>query len=354
MGSATKRLQAWWKQLWREPPRSAREARPRLEALEDRMVPSGSRMLNLASQGASGAIAGALFQQGDPYSGDAGKLNPFLRLQNKWCQQTEQGYNTDSHNLQFNEVDRFTSALKLGDVRRVVVDGVAYREFVLDVNESRCRWPISLDQLRLYVGERGDLRGYNGRTQLLSGLHAVYDMDAQGDRWVKLDSRLARPGQADMVFLVPESVFGSAGSEAYVYLFSKFGEHFGADGGFEQWSTRASNTVTGSIFGSVFGDLNQNGGFDVGEQGAGGWVVWLDANNDGVLDANEQSTLTDATGNYSFTGLILGATYTVRVEDRSASGWIPTSENPLVLTLTSQTPSLTNENFGQYFTGANS
>src|SRR5262249_54096293 len=57
------------------------------------------------------------------------------------------------------------------------------------------------------------------------------------------------------------------------------------------------------------------------EPGLPNWQIYLDTNNNGVLDAGEPSTLTDANGNYSFTGLQPG-TYVVR--EVPQTGWTQT------------------------------
>ncbi|MGB4967682.1 MAG: hypothetical protein WBO35_05790, partial [Candidatus Saccharimonadales bacterium] len=53
-----------------------------------------------------------------------------------------------------------------------------------------------------------------------------------------------------------------------------------------------------------------------------GWVIYLDQNQNGVLDADERSTTTDANGNYSFSNLIGGVTYYVKeVLHSLGAGW---------------------------------
>jgi hypothetical protein len=66
-----------------------------------------------------------------------------------------------------------------------------------------------------------------------------------------------------------------------------------------------------SIYGQVFWDTNANHVRDAGEPGQAGWVVYLDANNNGVLDPGEVTAATDSTGHYVFAGLSPG-TYVVR------------------------------------------
>ena len=65
------------------------------------------------------------------------------------------------------------------------------------------------------------------------------------------------------------------------------------------------------ITGTFFQDLNLNGRQDGGEQGLGNWQVFLDENDDGVLDAAERTATTDAAGGYTFTGVVPNS-YSVR------------------------------------------
>src|SRR5205807_2545963 len=69
--------------------------------------------------------------------------------------------------------------------------------------------------------------------------------------------------------------------------------------------------VLGSIAGNVWNDSNSNGSKDGVEAGIVGWSVYLDTNNNNIKDPSETSTTTDASGNYSFTGLTDG-TYHVK------------------------------------------
>ncbi|HEV7224766.1 MAG TPA: peptidylprolyl isomerase, partial [Pirellulales bacterium] len=69
--------------------------------------------------------------------------------------------------------------------------------------------------------------------------------------------------------------------------------------------------VDAGITGEVFNDVNVSGGFDPGEVGLPGQTVYIDANNNGVLDNGEVSTTTDAFGQYGFGALTPGS-YVVR------------------------------------------
>lgn len=69
-------------------------------------------------------------------------------------------------------------------------------------------------------------------------------------------------------------------------------------------------TTLAQISGTVYNDTNANGDKDTGEGALSGRTVYLDANNNNVLDAGEVSTLTSSKGTYAFT--VVGGTYHVR------------------------------------------
>ncbi|MGB7159291.1 MAG: SdrD B-like domain-containing protein [Tepidisphaeraceae bacterium] len=66
------------------------------------------------------------------------------------------------------------------------------------------------------------------------------------------------------------------------------------------------------ITGTVFMDANKDGGKDAAEPGLSAWRVFVDADGDGVLDDDETSVLTDATGRYAI-GTLAGGTHQIRV-----------------------------------------
>ena len=73
---------------------------------------------------------------------------------------------------------------------------------------------------------------------------------------------------------------------------------------------------TGAVRGSVFNDPNANGKKDAGEAGLSGWLVYLDANNNGQFDPGEQSVVTSSTG--TFTMNLKPGKYTLSVQIRRA------------------------------------
>lgn len=71
------------------------------------------------------------------------------------------------------------------------------------------------------------------------------------------------------------------------------------------------NFTPPSLKGTVFDDTNGNSFKNAGEPGLPGWTVFLDTNNNGMLDPTETRTLTDSAGAYAFNNLLPG-TYRVR------------------------------------------
>ncbi|BCL39213.1 SdrD B-like domain-containing protein [Nostoc sp. MS1] len=89
----------------------------------------------------------------------------------------------------------------------------------------------------------------------------------------------------------------------------------------------------GSISGFLWNDLNKSGQWDyyVNETGLSNWTVYLDQNNNNILDAGEVSTITDSLGGYAFDTLT-PATYIVNVI--APMGWQGTSPSPIPQTKT--------------------
>jgi hypothetical protein len=290
-----------------------------IERLEDRLVPT---VLDLTTVGASGMINSAVFDQFTQHPAGSGVLNSFVKLSTNNA--IEQGYNTDFRPTQFNEdnTGTFTRALKLANVPTVIAPGgMAYYEFLLDVNQSSSASLISLDELRLYLTNPSTvdpnlLHNYNPTTHTLQDdagtlYSPVYDLNPTSDvNYIKLDANLSSgSGGGDMLALIPVSTLGTDLNQ-YVYLYSEFGVHFANNGGPDEWAV--ANLPTGSISGSVFIDTNFNGVRDTGEPGQAGVTVFLDANNNGILDPGEASTVTSASdGSFSFSNLLAG-TYHVR------------------------------------------
>lgn len=198
--------------------------------------------LALLTHGSSGYINDAWFRQIDPDgSTGTGVIQPFLHIQ---ANGIEQGYNTDFKPIEFRDASSpWTRSLPLSIVPIVTLNGIDYREFLLDINENtgNSNQFLSLDKLQIFLGDSPNLTNYSG-----GGLGTlVYDMDAgpSGDTWIELDYSLeAGSGGGDMLAYIPDNLFTD--KDSYVYLYSMFGAQgtkangMGSSDGFEEWSVR--------------------------------------------------------------------------------------------------------------------
>jgi len=123
-----------------------------------------------------------------------------------------------------------------------------------------------------------------------------------------------------------------------------------------------SAIIDGEISGMKFNDMDGNGQRDadgadntVGtaddEVGMAGWTIFLDQDADGVLDAGERSTLTDADGRYSFSVTpdadpmdTDNDAYLVR--EVQQTGWVQTTTNPEGIVITAMHPKAMDVDFG--------
>src|SRR5262249_13969130 len=215
---------------------------------------------------------------------------------------TEQGYNYDRSgdfgaklNHQFDESTsgQHNHALQLSSIPIVVINNVAYREFLLDSNESNASSTnaqfISLDALQIYQESSGNLGVQKvggvppqpgdhpftpGSGFGVSGEHLVYNMDGSDlSTWVALNSNLSSgSGDSDIRLLVPNALFDNS---PFVYLYSHFGGQgpdWVSESGFEEWGVRTPQANVAHLSGIKFGDTNDNGVKDPGEIGLGGWT----------------------------------------------------------------------------------
>ena len=196
-------------------------------------------VLDLTTAGSSGYIGSAYFEQVAPQSTGSGVIGPFVRLSTN--ADISQGYNTDARPVEYdqNNSPQFTRSLLLDAVSAVDNVGTLCREFLLDINQNATdegRY-LSLDAMQVYLAGSGELAGYPALGT------PIYDLDAGGDNWIWLDYRLNRgSGTGDMLAYIPDSLFNeSYGS--YVYLYSRFGENYANNAGFEEWAVRTGESL---------------------------------------------------------------------------------------------------------------
>ena len=89
--------------------------------------------------------------------------------------------------------------------------------------------------------------------------------------------------------------------------------------------------ITGGIGGTKFRDTNGDGIMQTGDIGLAGVTMFLDIQQNGVLDSGEPIAVTNSSGAYLFSGVTPG-TYLVR--EVVPSGWILTTATPSAVTLT--------------------
>ena len=113
---------------------------------------------------------------------------------------------------------------------------------------------------------------------------------------------------------------------------------------------KALDQVTrNQISGKVWRDVDADGKLDANEIGLGGWVVYVDRNNNSVLDGAEPSTVTLADGTYNLRATLGAGTYKIR--EVVKPGFKQTFPNSSVgfahtITLQSRSDSVSNLNFG--------
>src|SRR5262249_26245988 len=156
-------------------------------------MPTNPLKIDLTTSGSVGFVDEAVFIAGVDTLSGTGRFNTFVQIQHNG---TEQGYNTDATSHQFDEKNnsQFNHSLLLANVPIVIgdgsngtVDGVAYRQFILDINEvGGAGSVLSLDKLQIWQEESRSLTGFTSGAGF-AGTHTnflTFDLDGGGiDRW---------------------------------------------------------------------------------------------------------------------------------------------------------------------------
>jgi uncharacterized repeat protein (TIGR01451 family) len=215
-------------------------------------VPTNPLKIDLTTSGSAGFVDEAVFLAGVDTLSGTGLFNTFVQIQHNGI---EQGYNTDgAHQFDEKNNSQFNHSLLLANVPIVVgdgsngtVEGVAYRQFILDINEPNggSKPFLSLDKLQIWQEESRSLTNFTSGAGF-AGTHTnflTFDLDAGIDRWIATKDLSSGSGRSDLQVLIPDSFFINDAAHRYVYLYSAFGYQNGfvADGGFEEWGvTKAS------------------------------------------------------------------------------------------------------------------
>uniref|UniRef100_UPI003A9A49B5 DUF7507 domain-containing protein n=1 Tax=Stappia sp. TaxID=1870903 RepID=UPI003A9A49B5 len=277
--------------------------------------------ISIEAPGSSADIDGVIFQDSANIGSGTGNYNTFLAL--KGNDGVVRGFNTDDsggNDPSNPEVDLSkTETLLLGSIPIILVDGVEYYEFRLDLNESNSNpdAQISLNQFTLYSSASSTIED---RTTLESS-NLVWDMDAAygSDVTILMTEVSTGSGTDDYSVLVPVSKFdGLDPLTTYIYLDTELGRlgppsEYDEDGGFEEWNVQTAGAITGYKFqdwngNGIWEPLGTDGVAGTGddEDGVEGVTIFIDTDKDGTLDPGERSTVTAADGSYTFFGVTLG------------------------------------------------
>lgn len=214
--------------------------------------------IDLTFADASGTINGAFYQQIDSQSTGTGVIDSFVRITGNSLM--KEAYNTTVNKVLDNgNPNNFNHSITLGEVPLVLApNGVASREFLLDINEnSNAKGDqfLSLDDVQIFVGGTANASFDTFTADVLNHDGTlVYRMDdaPDGPTWAALDFQLnSGSGSGDMFLYVPESAFAGFGDSDIVTLYSKFGEQgvvsgdptlpdgiYSQSDGFEEWAVR--------------------------------------------------------------------------------------------------------------------
>jgi len=200
-----------------------------------------------------------------PQSTGTGVIDSFLRIQEGT---TEQGYNTSLSTPLDDKGGVFTRALSLGEVPTVIIGGVAYKQFLLDINQNGNNL-INLNQIEIFVSTADRDDGVVNPAASGTGYPAigfpavggtttteVFRMSASGTGTpqftILMDYALnSGSGSGDMFLYVPVlGNFNLAGlnlDTTKVILYSQFGNPPSGSGqnvtndGFEEWAVVKAN-----------------------------------------------------------------------------------------------------------------
>jgi len=143
--------------------------------------------------------------------------------------------------------------------------------------------------------------------------------------------------EAGSVRVVQEKAAGTATSSAHEFVISS---------GLRAENLDFANFVGGSLSGMVFVDHDGNGKNDAGDPGLGSVTLFLDGNGNRGLDRGEPSTVTDATGTYTFSGLPAGPYTIVQAVEAGFLRTLPQDTDSYSVTIATSGQSVTDLDFG--------
>ena len=226
------------------------------------MSAQADTILDLTTAGASGSIGAApntaFYKQVPALPTGSGVLHSFVRIRDN--QDIVQGYNTTVAGTYQNDgTDTFNNQITVGQVGLIdTTPGQAGGEvmrFLLDINQTGANPKISLDDLQIFISTNPNQSIEpplaQGQVLNLANSFLVYQMDAAGqNNRVTLDYSLnSGSGSGDMTLDIPVELLNAAFTAggtlfdtlaekngAFIYLYSRFGENFANNDGYEEWA----------------------------------------------------------------------------------------------------------------------
>lgn len=183
-----------------------------------------------------------------------GVYNAFYKLNTN--QAIEEGYNTGIKSAMPHVAQTPNLCIRLNNLTVPAnnpIPGVNYYSFGLDINEpNNPNRLLSVDNVEVWISAT-QLNPANTYAALASGgAQRIYSLDQFEDSEILTDYSISGggSGRADMLFLVPQTLFpATLGGKAnyYIYLYSRFGGKGGVwsnNQGFEEWQTVAGLNFT--------------------------------------------------------------------------------------------------------------
>jgi len=304
---------------------------------------------DMTYRGATDTVNGAIIYAFTPTdSTGTGYWHSFLRVSSS-PDPIVKGYSSDyknKDNVQFEEDPAWTESFLLKDVPQVMVEGVLYREFQLDINQNSngINALISIDELEVWLTDihmndqaklgpiNTDIKYPFDDDELAGDMYFVWSLDQYEDNVILINFGLnPGSGKRDFKIQIPDALFDP--TMKYVVLYTEHGGDaytgsydldanynttddvvsvtntaFPNNDGFEEWGV---TKYPANKLGSKWNDLNADGNWDMGEPGLENWTIFVDYDGNGLLDAGEPYDVTDVNGSYEITDIEPG-TYDVR------------------------------------------